>query len=440
MVMRPRQEYPSASKPSSSGSNGFGAGVLNTTKYLLGFGPRKSVSSSSSDLYQSSSSPKGQGKSRGSSTSGAHHTQEGGMLPHIKGAAGKPSQSPAATATARNSITRDRGETNLVSIGAGGGAGKGGGTLTCPPPLNPRTMKTRSSAQTSGLTSMMGGMTLTTPTMPSSIDPRDRNGVPLPRKSVKPANEYQTGSSQSWSTATMFASMSPYSASKSSSTVQHTMLPTTSPAPPHAAVGPASSSSAAQPAAKKEGLCCDKCDGKHETENCPHYKKARDDHIDAKKNGWKLVGGTSNLPGAVLRSARVVSQLGDGSCLFHSLSYGIKDGSTATTLRRDICEFILTNPTTPICETPLSDWVKWDSGTSCADYARKMSRGSWGGGIEMACMSRLKGCNVHVYERDARTGGYKRISAFDHPKNPEQRKIVRVLYRGGVHYDAIVAD
>ncbi len=169
----------------------------------------------------------------------------------------------------------------MVSIVGGGGAGKGGGTLTSPP-LNPRTMKTRSSAQTSGLTSIIGGMTLTAPTMPSSIDPRDRNAVPLPRKSVKPTNEYQTGSSQSWSTVTMFASMSPYSISKSSTALQHSMLPTTSPTPPQGAVGPtASSSSAAQPAAKKEGLCCDKCDGKHETENCPQYKKARDDHIDA---------------------------------------------------------------------------------------------------------------------------------------------------------------
>ena len=43
-------------------------------------------------------------------------------------------------------------------------------------------------------------------------------------------------------------------------------------------------------------------------------------------------------------------------------------------------------------------------GISCAEYARKMSRGCWGGGIEMACMSRMKGCNVHVYEKN-RTGG-----------------------------------
>ena len=48
---------------------------------------------------------------------------------------------------------------------------------------------------------------------------------------------------------------------------------------------------------KSNELCCDKCDGKHETEECPHYKKKREGHIDAQKNGWKLVGGSSNLPG-----------------------------------------------------------------------------------------------------------------------------------------------
>ena len=29
---------------------------------------------------------------------------------------------------------------------------------------------------------------------------------------------------------------------------------------------------------KPKVLCCDKCDGKHETDDCPYYKKKRDDH------------------------------------------------------------------------------------------------------------------------------------------------------------------
>mmetsp|Transcript_28748 Transcript_28748/g.27539 ORF Transcript_28748/g.27539 Transcript_28748/m.27539 type:complete len:368 (+) Transcript_28748:205-1308(+) len=184
-------------------------------------------------------------------------------------------------------------------------------------------------------------------------------------------------------------------------------------------------------------LCCDKCDGRHETSVCPYYKKIRDVHIDAQKNGWKLLGHSSNLPGALLRTAKIVPQPGDGSCLFHSMSYGIRDKSSATSLRRDICSYIQQHPLTPICDTPLSDWVDWDSGTSCSDYARKMSYGAWGGGIEMACMSRLKDCNVHVYE-SLRSGGFKRISAFDNPIDPQLKRNVRVLYRGGVHYDALV--
>ena len=358
-----------------------------------------------------------------------------GGMPPIKGATGVRKVSARTPPQSMN-----RGNSNLVSIG---GVGKGGGPLSQSSPLTSPTSNKqqtmaaagrptgggRSSMAQGSLAALMGGMSL------SSYDQRDsRSNAPTMTKGNKP--EYPAGSSTtSWSSTTL-ASLSPYSVSKSqlppagqqqSQSPSQQQLPMTLQSTTGATAAPAT-----------KGLCCDKCDGKHETDNCPHYKKARDDHIDAKKNGWKLVGGTSSLPGAILRSARVIAQPGDGNCLFHSMSYGIKDGSNANLLRKEICEYILANPATPICETPLSDWVKWDSNSSCAEYARKMSRGSWGGGIEMACMSRLKGCNVHVYERDARTGGFKRISAFDHPIKPEQRKIVMVLYRGGVHYDALV--
>eukprot|EP01041_Mallomonas_annulata_P010474 gene10474-21849_t len=165
-------------------------------------------------------------------------------------------------------------------------------------------------------------------------------------------------------------------------------------------------------------LCCDKCDGKHETSNCPYYKKNRDNHPDAQKS--RSIGGTSTLPGAYYPNARVIRQPGDGSCLFHSLSYGLRDGSLAHALRSEICSFIERNPDIEISETPLKDWVKWDAGVTVSDYARRMSRGAWGGGIEMATVSRLKKVNVHVYERSA--NGFKRISAFDHPECPEGRK------------------
>ncbi len=188
-------------------------------------------------------------------------------------------------------------------------------------------------------------------------------------------------------------------------------------------------------ASKPAVLCCDKCDGKHETASCPYYKKQRDAHPDAQKN--KQIGGHSSLPGSVIASskARIVAQPGDGSCLFHSMSYGLRQAGSSTVasaLRAEICRFISANPTLRISDTPLQDWVRWDSGNSVGEYARNMSRGSWGGGIEMACLSQLRGCNVHVYEQQR--GGFKRISAFDHPVSPESKPVIKVLYRGGVHY------
>lgn len=204
---------------------------------------------------------------------------------------------------------------------------------------------------------------------------------------------------------------------------------TSSPATSTITSASSSSGAAAAPSGKPKVLCCDKCDGKHETDDCPYYKKKREDHPDAQKN--RQIGGTSSLPGNVLKNYRVVRQPGDGSCLFHSMSYGLRGGN-ASTLRSEICNFIRSNPNFLISDTPLKDWVKWDSGASVDEYARNMSRGSWGGGIEMACVSQIKGCNVHVYERSML--GFKRISAFDHPDNPASRPVVRVLYCGGVHY------
>eukprot|EP01036_Dinobryon_divergens_P028311 gene28311-37242_t len=174
------------------------------------------------------------------------------------------------------------------------------------------------------------------------------------------------------------------------------------------------------------------CDGKHETDDCPYYKKKREDHPDAQRNGTHKLGGTSLLPGGLIMRAKVMRQPGDGSCLFHSMSYGLGSGINASRLRSEICTFIQNNPELKISDTPLKDWVRWDSGSSVSEYARTMSRGSWGGGIEMACLSQLKGCNVHVYERSAL--GFKRISAFDHPDNPQSKPVVRVLYCGGIHY------
>eukprot|EP00927_Polykrikos_kofoidii_P041201 TRINITY_DN35121_c0_g1_i1.p1 TRINITY_DN35121_c0_g1~~TRINITY_DN35121_c0_g1_i1.p1 ORF type:complete len:450 (-),score=56.24 TRINITY_DN35121_c0_g1_i1:418-1767(-) len=187
-------------------------------------------------------------------------------------------------------------------------------------------------------------------------------------------------------------------------------------------------------------VCCDKCDGRHPTDRCPHFNREREKHKDAWVN-YGRKGGPHQMGAAggnyVLKSARVVRQPGDGSCLFHSLSHGLgAAGGGAASLRREIASFLQQHPALQVAGDTLEEWVRWDSNASVADYARRMASCGWGGGIEMVACSLLKNVNVHVYE-NARSGcgEFKRISCFDCPNAP---RTIHVLYQGGVHYDALV--
>lgn len=194
---------------------------------------------------------------------------------------------------------------------------------------------------------------------------------------------------------------------------------------------------------------CDKCDGPHATSCCPFFPKERDNHKDAfanrgKKGPAQQLGG--NGGNFVLNSAkcRVVPQPGDGSCLFHSLCFGLSHGrpcsGEADMLRRELMDFMLRHPKLEIAGDTLEEWVRWDKNFSISEYTTTMSHGGWGGGMEMACCSILKKVNVHVYEKESRLGGgYKRISCFDSP-GAMTAQTVHVLYQGRMHYDALLVN
>ena len=130
-----------------------------------------------------------------------------------------------------------------------------------------------------------------------------------------------------------------------------------------------------------------------------------------------------------------------------SLADGLRDGSTASSLRREIAEFIEAHATLEIADSPLQDWVRWDAEMSVPAYCRRMRAGdAWGGGIEMAAASHLKHARVLVYESEP-GGGFRRIGTFDPPSGAGgvlaavtgKQKEVRIVYQGGVHYDALEA-
>ena len=198
-----------------------------------------------------------------------------------------------------------------------------------------------------------------------------------------------------------------------------------------AALAPAA---APAPPPKKSTGPCDKCDGPHATDDCPHFKKPRDDHKDAYEN-YQKTGSTQKASAEVVvkfeaSAVRVASQPGDGSCLFHSLNHGLK-GSGAAALRAELADFIAANPSQEVAGNPISDWVLWDSGEDPQSYARSMREGSrWGGAMEIALCAELRGACIEIFER--RSDHFLRIASFGAGDKP-----IRLLYGGRVHYDAL---
>lgn len=138
------------------------------------------------------------------------------------------------------------------------------------------------------------------------------------------------------------------------------------------------------------------------------------------------------------QGAHEVKQPADGSCLFHALCFGLNDGTNASKLRREICRYIVEHPDMEIAGLPLKDWVRLDCGRSLHRYAAKIARGAQGGAIEIEVFSRLKGMNVHVYERCS--GGYRRTCCFDGGNPSQSRGTAHILYRRRCHYDALVLE
>jgi len=136
----------------------------------------------------------------------------------------------------------------------------------------------------------------------------------------------------------------------------------------------------------------------------------------------------------VIVSGTIHRMPADGSCLFHSLAFGL-EATRASELRSEIADFIEAHPSEIVAGQALQDWILWESNKSPDVYAASMRKtGEWGGAVEMAVCSHIKAVDIHVYERVA--GGFHRICAFD-VKRGRRQGVVSILFRPG-HYDAFV--
>lgn len=132
----------------------------------------------------------------------------------------------------------------------------------------------------------------------------------------------------------------------------------------------------------------------------------------------------------------LVSMPEDGSCLFHSIAFGLGDSTDGPTLRRQVAQVIENEPTLKIANTTVREWVRMAAGKDHSVHAKELYRGEcWGGAVELAVAAKIRQVNIHVYE--AFSDGFRCITAFD---VPGAVRSISVVYHTEPcrHYDALV--
>lgn len=187
---------------------------------------------------------------------------------------------------------------------------------------------------------------------------------------------------------------------------------------------------------------CNKCGGDHHSDECPHFPSDRINHVDA----WERFGLRSDVEDgsvAIPRvQGRIVTQPGDGSCLFHSLSFGLRhldvsDAPLGPDLRQEIALYLESHADDTVAGSAFRDYIWWDHGVTVQEYAKLMAESNlWGGAIEMAAFVRMMDVNVRVYSQ-GRKGLFQQVVTFGDDPSLQS---VTVVYIGKCHYDALVLE
>lgn len=200
---------------------------------------------------------------------------------------------------------------------------------------------------------------------------------------------------------------------------------------------------------------CDRCDGAHHALDCPHFgphkghkawtprSRGREDHRDAWANLDKVDEGDAADKDSLdlIVRGRWVRQPGDGSCLYHSLSYGLRKLGRADaqfnghSLRKELADWCKANSDCTVAGSTFREYIWWDHKLTVCDYCTKMHDGGavvWGGAIEIAACRKLYGVQVHIYSPEG--DGYRRIAAFGEESTAPTVAVIYVLQ---CHYDAL---
>lgn len=117
-----------------------------------------------------------------------------------------------------------------------------------------------------------------------------------------------------------------------------------------------------------------------------------------------------------------------GNCLFRVFAHQLfNDPNRHLEMRTAICDYLKTHADTLSC-------YNWNEhGESYEQYVARMRKSRvWGGYLELYAFTQLYACRLIIYESD-------REQVFGEGNDvPDDAKVVRLSYHGGVHYNSVV--
>lgn len=130
------------------------------------------------------------------------------------------------------------------------------------------------------------------------------------------------------------------------------------------------------------------------------------------------------LPEGQQRILQVHEVPDDNSCLFHAISYSFyKELSISSQLRELVSEEVVADPVTysdAVLDKPNREYASWI-----------LKKDSWGGGIEIAILSKKLEVAIYVLDMDAQQ--------FDKFSEDQFDQFIVIMFNG-VHYDSVELD
>ena len=216
-------------------------------------------------------------------------------------------------------------------------------------------------------------------------------------------------------------------------------------------------------------VSCSKCGKDHRTDQCPDYLEDRGVHEDAQPNSAaKEAGPEPDTPPLTLPpgAAKGVRQPRDGTCLFHSLAYGLaKTVKGGAKLRTKLLKWMADNADKIISGKTWAERVEKimvhdaqasatqrythtrsskrtrsvaeGGATEVEKYCKKMqSPREYGGQLEIIAFQQSEKVSVWSYKA-LDDGSYHRTGVVGSPGG--EGKVVHIVY-DGTHYDALEVD